>query len=204
MNASFTESTNKSFNTSRSSVGRSSIRRNVTKKMFVNNITSHIYDLRNKELRLRQKEIILNAREQELLERESLLLEKERNLIKRQMDIQDSQHKIVLENTYSSVGDSISPRTRSITLEQLDSIESELESSQSTEDSTQTEKISLKPKKTTKIFSFLKFKKSKSSKTQNTVNKLVRDILVSDEQENWTAALEMLSKMATKKRTTKN
>lgn len=188
MNHSFIESSgNESSNNSprlnRSTMSRSSIRKNLTKKMFVNNITQQICDIRRKELRLKQREMILNAKEDELLQREGILLEKERAFAQK-------QQRTVLDSTSMS---DISPRTRSITFEQLDTIDYELESTGNSENQTQPSKL----KKKTKLFSFLRFKKPKAA-TQTKVNKIVREILVSDEEEKWMSALEVLSKMGSK------
>ncbi|KAL5279375.1 hypothetical protein ACFFRR_003774 [Megaselia abdita] len=200
MNLSFIESVEQPSSAprlNRSSGARTSIRKNLTKKMFVNNITQQIYDIRRKELRLKQREMILNAKENELLQKEEMLLERERALIQREMN--QTEYKTVLDSTYCSLGSTISPRTRSITFDQLDTIESELESNDDSENQIK----ALKSKKKTKLFSFFSFKKSKG-KTRSKVDKIVRDILVSDEQDTWINALEILSKMGSKDTTRKS
>lgn len=180
MNLSFIDTSESSEQSSaaprlnRSCTARSSIRKNLTKKMFVNNITQQICDMRRKELRLKQREMILNAKERELMEREKILLERER--------IQESHSYCCL-----------SPRTRSVTFDQLNSIDSELE----TTDIRQQHSMPVKSRKKTTFFSFFRFKSSKRA-TQSKVNKLVNEILLTDEQETLMNALEVLSKMGSK------
>lgn len=190
MNASFIESSDTSEQSScaprlnRSCAPRSSIRKNLTKKMFINNVSQQICDIQHKEFRLKQREMILNTKETELLERERMVLLRERAL---------KQRGPGNKTAMNSAQNTLSARSRSITFDQLDSIDSVLESTESSQQQTK----QLKSKKKPKLLSFFRFRRSKGP-THHKVNKLVQKILVSDEQETLMNALEILSRMSLK------